>query len=219
MGCGPHQWRKEKLFVFLSRSSAPAINWKMFSLIAEEQGRSWKRNHSTQLIFLMARSGPTKDEWVDGLAAQRELLGAPFTLLLLSSAAPTPILFVGCCRRSKVHSLSFLLFDWISWLLFLAGFASLVAEHWRCSAHNPQQAHQPREATNPSNSAPSSFIHKLIPLISSFCLRAGRWMAVNSLFFHHSAHSQRAEWEKKRNWMAQRSQPTHFFHSFNNWFH
>ena len=75
------QWMEEvelSLFVSFPPQLSLSANEKCFLC-----GRRARQPfHSTQLIFLMARSGPTKDEWVDGLAAGREPLGAPLVCLL-----------------------------------------------------------------------------------------------------------------------------------------
>ena len=77
-----------------------------------------------------------------------------------------------------------------------------IAEHWRDPAINPQFKKN-KLSFHHSQHAPSSFIHKLIPLISSFCLRAGR-PRPSTLFISINFPIRKRKLKKWRSWMASR---------------
>ena len=142
---------------------------------------SWKRNHFFSLNFLMARSGPTKVEEKNGLAALR-LVRHLFVFFLLRRK----LHFIQCCCRRRQTAFSFLCFV-AEWLVCLFVF-SLWRSHWRCSAHNPpkskttnQLIHQLSAGTAANNSFRNELMGWTVPL--------GGWLRKfksNQFIFSHS---------------------------------
>ena len=120
------------------------------------------------------------------------------------------ITFINRRSRRKVWFHSFL----IAFVGLVLGLL-LFAEHWRVAPPiTPQR--QPIQTNQLQWNETIQTKTKVFLFIHSF-----PW-ALNGRQFSFLSSARplgRASWKKKRNWMAQRSQPTHFFHSFNNWFH